>query len=97
MNKELEALEIVKDRLTYQWGEEPDCAYELETIKSALELKEKLERAWKTIKEKNPRLSLIKSMIRLNCVDFEDYDNAVFDYELLTEAEFNLLKEMLEE
>lgn len=103
MNKELEALEYLFPCYHCKEKDHKNCEeicveyIKYKEIMSALERKEKLEKVWNIVKEKNPRLSLIKSMIKTNSVDFDNYNCAVFSYERLTETEFNLLKEMLEE
>lgn len=93
MSRELEALERAFDGGWDYNGDYEDYGI----IKSALERNEKLEKVWEIVKEKHPRISLIKSMIKTNSVDFDEYNCAVFSYQQLTETEFNLLKEMLEE
>lgn len=104
MNKELEAILRMyhnavqpKDNLATKYFQTKSCYDDFNLIKSALERKEKLNKVWEIVKEKNPRLSLIKSMIKTNSVDFDNYNCAVFSYERLTETEFNDLVEMLEE
>lgn len=105
MNKELEALEDLwegyietTDYCRFKYGLTHDKEKaNFELIKSALERKEKLEKAWEITKNSSINFHLIK--------DSENYNRYIEKCFLiagkletwLTETEFNLLKEMLEE
>lgn len=67
-----------------------------ELIKSALEHKEKLEKSWEIIKEKPQQYAFIRkyNITRYLREDLS-YCTNENDEELLTETEFNLLKELL--
>lgn len=109
MNKELEALHKIKIALTHDIEESDEtfvsCEDEIKTIESALERKEKLEKTWEIVKEKKVN---VRNFIKLKnwILDrgFEDFTYSLYTkyfsiYDcgslLLTETEFNLLKEML--
>lgn len=115
MNKELEeALENLKNglfghcRSSYLKNDEKELnavlkVYEeqYKTIKSALERKEKLEKAWKIVRKKKVDFRLIKKCDNANTYNYlyaqrYAYDPDYMDNQL-TETEFNLIKEMLEE
>lgn len=69
---------------------------EKEIIKSALERNEKLEKVWEIVKTKIISLYFVKSykdVATYNQKRLEHY----YRYDELTEEEFNLIKEMLEE
>lgn len=93
-NKELEALEFIK----LDYGVEPQ-GYEL--IKSALERKEKLEKAWEIVKNHGIDMSFCswinERTYEQYLKDKEGYIEKQLEVKSLTETEFNLLKEMLEE
>lgn len=96
--KELEALENIAKNVEgndeYRFEH---YKHDYNLIKSALERKEKLEKVWKIVKDKQVDILQLKECI------LEEGENALTVYNKycahpeLTEAEFNLLKEMLEE
>ena len=101
----LEGIEYVADvlKVNHKIGSR-DCAnqeikemvdrlnYRIPTIKSALLRAEKLEKAWKVIKEKGVDVSDLKC-----CDSVEAYNIFIGTIEYqLTEEEFELIKEMIE-
>lgn len=95
MNKELEALEQLFQYSKSVARLSNSQSYEdRKIIKSALERKEKLENAWKIIDE---HAVDIFGVSRCNTVGEYNVYQAFENWQQLTETEFSLLKEMLEE
>lgn len=101
MNTELEALENIRkvgvkiNDISVYYDFEDD----IETIKFAIERKEKLEKVWEIVKTKKVDFRLLKKCDDINTYNYlyaqrYGYEPDYMDNQL-TETEFNLLKEML--
>ncbi len=94
MSKELEALKHLHSfAFDFSFEQNQDIRGDYELIKSALERKEKLEKAIKIIKD-NYAID-IEKVVDGGYVIICEKGSEFYDVTYLTETEFNLLKEML--